>query len=50
MDGMARDQTNLRVLLFALNMDPVNRPEFQLSQAHTKFDESGKLEDPRPFS
>ncbi|MCQ6561042.1 NADPH-dependent FMN reductase [Paenibacillus mendelii] len=46
MGGTARAQINLRNLLFALNMDPVNRPEFQLSQAHLKFDESGAFTDP----
>lgn len=46
MGGTARAQTNLRQLLFSLNMDPVNRPEFLLPQAQTKFDESAKLNDP----
>lgn len=46
MGGTARAQTSMRELLFSLNMDPVNRPEFMLSQAQNKFDESGKLNDP----
>jgi chromate reductase len=43
--GTARAQTNLRNLLFALNMDPVNRPEVRLSQANLKFNEDGILTD-----
>lgn len=45
--GTARAQTNLRALLFALNMDPVNRPEFQLPQAQNKIDEFGNINDLR---
>jgi len=43
--GTARAQTNLRNLLFALNMDPVNRPEVRLSQANLKFNEDSILTD-----
>ena len=43
--GTARAQTNLRQLLFALNMDAVNRPEMQLRQAPSKFDAVGRLTD-----
>ncbi|NIK71591.1 NADPH-dependent FMN reductase [Paenibacillus sp. BK720] len=43
--GTARAQTNLRQLIFALDMDPVNRPELKLAQAHLKFDDDGRLTD-----
>lgn len=43
--GTARAQTNLRQLLFALDMDSVNRPELKLSQAHMKFNDEGRLSD-----
>lgn len=46
MGGTARAQMNMRTLFFGLNMDPVNRPEFQLPQSHTKFDDTGALTDP----
>ncbi|WP_258168720.1 NADPH-dependent FMN reductase [Paenibacillus sp. AR247] len=46
MGGTGRAQVGIRSLLFALNMDSVNRPEFLLPQSHTKFDESGALTDP----
>ena len=43
--GTARAQMNLRNLLFALNMDPVNRPEIRLAQANFKFNGDGILTD-----
>jgi chromate reductase len=43
--GTSQAQTNLRQLLFSLNMEPVNRPVLQVSQAHTKFDEAGQFTD-----
>ncbi|MBB3130374.1 chromate reductase [Paenibacillus rhizosphaerae] len=46
MGGTGRAQVGIRSLLFALNMDAVNRPEFLLPQSHTKFDDSGALTDP----
>jgi len=44
--GTARAQISLRELLFALNMDPVNKPEILLAKADTKFSAEGKLTDP----
>lgn len=41
MFGTSRAQSHLRDMLFGLNMEPVNRPEVLVPQAHTKFDETG---------
>ena len=43
--GTARAQIILRGLLFALNMDPVNKPEVLLAGADQKFSAEGKLTD-----
>lgn len=43
--GTSRAQINLRELLFALNMDPVTRPEVLVPQAYPKFDEVGTFTD-----
>ncbi|GLX67890.1 NADPH-dependent FMN reductase [Paenibacillus glycanilyticus] len=43
--GTVRAQMNLRQLIFALDMDPVNRPELKLSHATMKFDDDGRITD-----
>jgi len=44
--GGARSQYHLRQVCVFLDAYPVNRPEVFIGQAHTKFDEDGKLSDP----
>lgn len=43
--GTARAQIVLRGLLFALNMDPVSKPEILLANADQKFSVEGRLTD-----
>lgn len=43
--GGARVQYQLRQVCTALNLLPINRPEVFISNAHTKFDDDGKLID-----
>ena len=45
MAGTARAQYDLRKCCVFLDMHPVNRPEVLIGQAHTKFDEQGRLLD-----
>ena len=45
MAGTARAQYDLRRCCVFLDMHPVNRPEVQIGQAQTKFDEQGRLTD-----
>ena len=45
--GSARAQYHLRQCCVFLNMFPVNRPEVLVSNADKKFDEQGKLTDPK---
>ena len=43
--GTSRAQYHLRQTFVFLNMDPVNQPEVMVSNAHTRFDQEGKLTD-----
>ena len=45
MFGGARAQYDLRRILIYLNGHFVNKPEVMIAQAHTKFDDAGKLTD-----
>jgi chromate reductase, NAD(P)H dehydrogenase (quinone) len=45
MAGTARAQYDLRKCCVFLDMHPVNRPEVLNGQAHTKYDEQGRLSD-----
>ena len=45
MAGSARAQGDLRRSMVFLDMHPLNKPEVLIGQAHTKFDENGKLLD-----
>jgi chromate reductase len=43
--GTSRAQYHLRQTFVFLNMYPVNQPEVMVSNAHTRFDQEGKLTD-----
>ena len=43
--GTARAQYHLRQTFVFLNMYPVNQPEVMVANAHTRFDQEGKLTD-----
>ncbi len=43
--GSGRAQYHLRQICVYLNMLPLNRPEVMISQAHTRFDQAGRLND-----
>ena len=43
--GAAKAQYHLRQVCVTLNMHPLNRPEFFLTNAQEKFDDKGKLKD-----
>jgi chromate reductase len=45
MAGTARAQYDLRKCCVFLDMHPLNKPEVLIGQAHTKFDERGRLTD-----
>ena len=43
--GTSRAQCHLRQTFVFLNMYPVNQPEVMVSNAHSRFDQEGKLTD-----
>jgi chromate reductase, NAD(P)H dehydrogenase (quinone) len=43
--GTARAQYHLRQIMVNLNAMVMNKPEIMITQAHTKFDESGNITD-----
>ncbi|SRR5579875_2030018 len=45
--GTARAQYHLRQTFIFLNMHPINGPEVMISNASERFDEHGKLKDPK---
>jgi chromate reductase len=45
--GTARAQYHLRQSMVFLNMYPMNQPEVMVPLAHEKFDENGRLSDPK---
>jgi chromate reductase len=47
MQGTSRSQYHMRQVFVYLNMHPLNQPELMIGSAQDKFDESGKLSDPK---
>ena len=45
--GTARAQYHLRQCCVTLNMFPLNKPEVMIPSANTKFDDQGRLTDPK---
>lgn len=47
MQGTSRAQYHLRQVFVYLNMHPLNQPELMIGSAQDKFDQQGKLIDPK---
>jgi chromate reductase, NAD(P)H dehydrogenase (quinone) len=47
LQGTSRSQYHLRQVFVYLNMHPLNRPELMVASAQDKFDQNGKLTDPK---